>query len=201
MEDAGVGEKARANAIAWYGDYLSRLYAVALGITAFREEVGLWALCWAMSSRSANLGQIPGALDAPLRTLLMPRRVPGDAGSSLLLPVFANRARPIMGPSPKARLAVRGNQFSLSSIREGDGVRVVMREDSTVVGEVELDFPIIREALSCRSGHVGVTEQATVAGPRLERFRSARLAPAMLAKSQLRVVDALGEFAVTVEAD
>jgi hypothetical protein len=58
------------------------------------------------------------------------------------------------------------------------------------IGEVELDFALMREVVACRSDRPGITEMTASAAPRLERIRSLRLrSPLLGSATQLVVVD------------
>lgn len=191
--DNGLSDRPRAEAIGWYGDYLTRMYALANGIPAFRQEVAVWTLAWALAP------SVPGVLEDDLRTLLRPRRIPGDPSSSVLLPLFASRTTPIVGSARSPRLALKGADVELDTVRRGDRLTLRMHEQAALVGSIELDFAIVREAMSCSHGHVGITNLTNVAGPRLERFRAARLVPSRVKKSQLRLVQGDREEVVSLE--
>lgn len=189
----GLADRKREEAIAWYGDYLLRLYALANGVPAFRHEVALWTQVWVLGEN------LPHALESSLKTLLRPRRDPNDPDSSLLLPVFESRTTPITGSLTQPKLAVRGQDVSVKAIRRGDSLSLHMIENAEFVGSMELDFSIIRAAQSCAHGHVGITEVSSNANPRLERFRAQRLIPDRLSTSYC-LLDNGREMVVNLEA-
>lgn len=176
----GVDDKARRDIVAWYGDYLSRLYAMSNGVSAFRQEVSAW-----LETRS----NLPSAIKAELKTLLRPSRDPNDPQSGYVLPLFSSRTVPVTGPSTEPQLVLQGeDDVQLELVFRGDAVTVKMRELGTPVGEIELDFALIRTAQSCASQRLGVTEQAARVSPRVERFRAKRLIPERLGESEFRLV-------------
>jgi hypothetical protein len=184
---------ARQEMIAWYGAYLMRLYAIANGISAFRPEVALWTRAW------RDAPNLSDALDTALTTLLRPKRDPADPASSVLVPLFDSRTTPIVGFQAEPRLALKTDGVELTTIRDGETLFLQLTEKSKPVGKIELDFPLIRESLACSMEHVGVTEQTSVASPRLERFRAARLAPNLLHGAKYRIVAGSNEHTFTVE--
>jgi hypothetical protein len=163
-------DEKRLEATGWYGAYLTRLYAVAHGICAFRREVDILIRTWVQSPH------LPDDLKSPLRTLIRPKRNPTESGSSLL-PLFDSRTEPITGRTATPKLAVRVKEPELSTDRQGQGEQVllVIGTDGTTMSRVSLDFPLIREALACVDDHIGVTDLIDVTAPRLERVRASRL--------------------------
>lgn len=188
-----VSTSARQEMIAWYGAYLMRLYALANGISAFRSEVALWTQAW------RDAPNLPDALDMTLTTLLRPKRDPADPASSVLVPLFDSRTTPIVGFQVEPRLALKTEGVELTTLRDGETLFLQLTEKSKPVGKIELDFPLIRESLACSMEHIGVTEQTSVASPRLERFRAARLAPNLLKGAKYRIVAGAHEYTFTVE--
>ncbi len=175
-----VDDKARREIVAWYGDYLSRLYAMSNGVSAFRQEVSTW-----LETRSS----LPSAIKAELKTLLRPTRAPNDPQSGYFLPLFSSRTVPVTGPSAEPQLVLQGeDDVQIDLVFRGDAVTVMMRELGTPVGEIELDFALIRTAQSCAGQRLGVTEQAARVSPRVERFRAKRLIPARIAKSEFKLI-------------
>jgi hypothetical protein len=61
------------------------------------------------------------------------------------------------------------------------------------VVELELDFAMMREALACSEGQVGITEFTHAASPRLERFRAALLIPQQGRSPSYWVLDSSGD--------
>jgi hypothetical protein len=189
----GLPDSRRQDLIAWYGSYLSRLYATANGIPAFRSEVTLWTLAWDTAPAT------PDALRTRLMTLLAPRRNPDLPGASFLLPVFDARATPVVGALAEPKLALRVSQTEVVTERDLESLFVTLKQDGNSVATIELDFPLLREALSCAEGRLGITEYSHRASPRLERVRASSLIPAKLAGASLCVVVGDVEEAVAVQ--
>lgn len=187
----GVDDRQRRGIVSWYGDYLSRLYAVSNGVSAFRPEVAAW-----LDTR----GVLPSRLERELKTLLRPSRDPNDPQSGYLLPLFSSRTIPFSGAISEPQLAMKGEAVvELKHHSGGDAASVEMREGGAIVGEIELDFALIRSALACASERLGVTEQAARVGPRVERFRAKRLTPHRISGSDFRLLSGGGTSDVYVE--
>ncbi|MCC3302157.1 hypothetical protein [Arthrobacter sp. zg-Y895] len=182
MWDPVLTDRARYEAIAWYGDYLTRLYAVANGIPAFRSEIVLWTQTWDQTP------VVPDQLDARLRTLLRPSSRPGEYGASSMIPVFDSRTNPIRGTQIQPKLALKLGDIAMDTEAESDSVVLHLSEHAKRVASIALDFSLIREALASNDGHAGVTELTDATSPRLERFRAARLVPAQLDGAHYSVV-------------
>ncbi len=186
----------RREIVAWYGAYLQRLYATAHGIPAFLAEIELWSEAWHMAP------QIPVRLNRALRDLLFPRRNPDDPRSTFLLPVMEGRMRPVQGErdGDDARLAVRTSQVQLKTARRGDALALLLlAQDSSELARIDMDFPLVREAMACADGHLGVTEFVHVAFPRLERLWATRLAPSRLGGAEFVLVHDGLEKTVSIE--
>ncbi|WP_227926795.1 hypothetical protein [Arthrobacter sp. zg-Y40] len=177
-----VSDAARYDAISWYGDYLTRLYAVANGIPAFRAEIVLWTQTWDQAP------VVPDQLDARLRTLLRPSSRPGEYGASSMIPVFDSRTNPIRGTQVQPKLALKLGDIAMDTAAASDSVVLHLSEHAQRVASIALDFSLIREALASNDGYAGVTELTDATSPRLERFRAARLVPAQLAGAHYSVV-------------
>ena len=182
MRDQMLSDRARYEAISWYGAYLTRLYAVANGIPAFRSEIILWTQTWDQAP------VVPDQLDARLRTLLRPSIRPGEYGASSMIPVFDSRTNPIRGTQIQPKLALKLGDIAMETETESDSVVLRLSEHAKRVASIALDFSLIREALASNDGHAGVTELTDATSPRLERFRAARLVPAQLDGAHYSVV-------------
>lgn len=167
------GKDSRA-LLAWYGEYLLRLYAVATGVVAFHDELDSWTQAW----RRADSGNLPTPLRDQLMALLLPRRNPADPNSELALPVFDARTEPYStNIARRTIVATMGESLRLASSTDGEALLVQLKDSAETIVELELDFAMMREARSCREGHVGITEFSDTASPRLERFRAALVRP------------------------
>jgi hypothetical protein len=187
-----IKDKERNQIVAWYGAYLLRLYAVANGIPAFEKEVTQWTYLW------FSQPQLPTDLKGPMETLLLPRRDPTIPSASLLLPLFDSRTLPIQGSLSEPRLAILGEAFDLRVRLDGDSAQVVLEKSGDEIASIECDFPLVREALSCAEGHLGITEFTHTASPRLERLRASQLRARQLNHAQFRVVTQDKESSVQV---
>ena len=182
MRDPALMDRGRHEAISWYGDYLTRLYAVANGIPAFRSEIVLWTQTWDQAP------VVPDQLDARLRTLLRPSRRPEEYGASSMIPVFDSRTNPVRGTQIQPKLAVKLGDIAMDTEASSDSVVLHLSEHAKRVASIALDFSLVREALASNDGHAGVTELTDATSPRLERFRAARLVPVQLDGAHYSVV-------------
>lgn len=192
MQSRELKDERRLEATAWYGAYLTRLYAVSQGICAFRREVAMLIRTWVQSP------YLPDDLKSPLRTLLRPKRNPLESSSSLL-PLFDSRTEPITGRVSRPKLAVRVREPELSTDRQkqGEQILLVIGAEGTTMSTVSLDFPLIREALACVDDHIGVTDLIDVTAPRLERVRASRLLPTHLNAAEFCLADGDREVQIT----
>nr|WP_157497757.1 hypothetical protein [Leifsonia sp. Leaf325] len=166
----GLTDRDRFELIAWYGAYLTRLYAVANGISAFRRDVASWTTVWHLSPG------VPSDIASHLRTLLRPKKG-SDSDSVSVIPVFDSRTYPIVGDVDTPKLALRSGDFELETERAGERIQLRVLERGRVVSSIALDFPLVREAASCVGNTMGITDVSDDVSPRLERFRSMRLLP------------------------
>ncbi|WP_157377094.1 hypothetical protein [Agromyces sp. Root1464] len=168
-----LSDPVREGLVAWYGRYITRLFAVAHGISAFRREISMWTLAWTMASELATASELPTLLENQLKTLVRPPR--DGQGSNPLIPLLGSRAEPIIGDVVGAKLALASGPFDLRSSREGEELYFCVVEGATSSPRIRLDFALVRQAQSCTGGWIGVTEVADATSPRLERFRSTQL--------------------------
>ena len=186
----------RSKATVWYGRYLTRLYAAALGIPAFRDVIDAWTRAWAKAPG------LPDSLTGPFRTLLSPRRDPADRDSNPVIPLFASRTEPILGFVPEPTLALRAASFKFETRHEGESLHLHVKEDGASVGTVLLDFDLLREAMTCSDEWLGMTEARENTEPRVERFRSRRLASERLAAAlKLAVEFGTRDEQITLDQD
>lgn len=179
LEDSRLSERQRAGFIAWYGRYLMRLYALSNGVSAFRSEIDEWTLAWSLAP------SIPSSLETCLRTLIRPTR---DKASQPAIPALASRVEPIVGEHVAPRIARTSGTFELVTRREGDALLLGIREAGRQSPWIPLDFSLVRHAMSCTGGSIGLTEVADVTSPRLERFRSTQLLASGLVQSDYVVI-------------
>lgn len=153
----------------WYGGYLLRLFAVATARPAFLVELDLWTQAWAQKGW-------PKPLKEALRTLLFPRHT---KDSEMLLPVLEARAHPVVGTTEEPRLVrvIETHNTNFSRVRRGESLFVALGVGEGNRAELELDFDLLREALACVDGELGLSDRARATLPRLERFRANLLRP------------------------
>jgi hypothetical protein len=179
LEDSRVSERQRAGFIAWYGRYLMRLYALSNGVSAFRSEIDEWTLAWTLAP------SLPSSLEACLGTLIRPAR---NKTSQPAIPALASRVEPIVGEHVAPRIARTSGTFNLVTRREGDSLLLSIEEAGRQSPWIPLDFSLVRHAMSCTGGSIGLTEVADVTSPRLERFRSTQLLASGLVQSDYVVL-------------
>jgi hypothetical protein len=192
MHSPKIADKDRYAFISWYGGYLGRLYALANGIPAFRPQIAAWTQAWYLSPN------LPDELSFGLRTLLRPKRRPGDIESASLIPILASRTDPIVGMQSEPKLALKTGDVEMKTFRNSETLFLVLSEQGKEISRMPLDFPLVREALACGQEHAGVTEMTDVTSPRLERFRAARLIPVQLNQANYRVVVGNSDYSMTV---
>jgi hypothetical protein len=180
--DAPLKDSDRAKFIHWYGAYVARLYAISNGIPAFRREISSWTDAWNFSPN------VPDGLGLGLRTLLRPKRRPGDVESASLVPIFDSRTDPVVGVQLEPKIALMTGDVTLRTVTAAETILLVVEEKSVEVARILFDFPLVREAMACGSEHPGITELTGATSPRLERFRSMRLIPAKLHNADYRIV-------------
>lgn len=173
IADPNLRDLERNNAVRWYATYLSRLYAVANGISAFREQIATWVQIWTTAPI------MPRELDQQFLSMLRPRRA-GSEDDSSYIPLFDSRTISITSRIAAPKLAARLSDLKTSTRRAGDSIILGLSEQGIEVSEILLDFSLLRDALVCTADDVGVSDVSSVNAPRLERLRAARLTPEML---------------------
>ena len=190
---SSTSHQARAEAESWYGRYLTRLYATALGYPAFHDAVAEWVTSYRMASAVSD------TLRPLLRTLLSPSRLVNGQATQPLVPVYASRTDPLVGYIEHPTLARRAETFQFKTRRDGEDLQLTVIEEGEIVGEVLLDFSLVREAMTCSHDWMGMTEASYRTSPRVERFRSQRLTSEALARNpHLAVAVGDEDFTVTV---
>lgn len=182
-----LSEVSRREAVSWYSNYLTRLFAVSHGYPAFRKEISLWLL-----ARNRIGKTLPDELKS-LETLIRPMRFPASENNVSLLPLYASRTEPIIGKSSKPKLALRFSSFRLETALNGEDIILHLVDDGQRVGSLHLDFAIIREALACEQGNVGITDLIDSTAPRLERIRASRMISRHLESAEYAVVTAVDD--------
>jgi hypothetical protein len=178
-------DREKRDLIRWYGRYITRLYATAHGIPAFRGQVDWWTNAWAFA-RGNPAGE--GPYSEEVQALLFPAHS-GFLGK-LLLPVFDSRVVPLTDEVDEPIL-VKAFQTAHAAREwkvDGDSIVLYMLQGEKGQIELDFDFAVFRELAACRSGKLGVTENSHIAEPLLERFRAAMLRPQTRPAPELWVV-------------
>lgn len=169
-------EKEKKQLIRWYGNYLVRMLAICGGMTSYYEELENWIKSWNYANTTKRLST---ELERGIKTLLSPRS--NSENDIIFYPIFASKVEPIDEEAIEAQIAI-GSTTDINFIAEPDGdfLLIKLNPDDEAVSnisnvKIELDFPLLREAWSCSEGHIGITDQARLSTPRIERFRSAML--------------------------
>ncbi len=153
----------------WYGRYLTRFLAFVTGKVAFESEIDQWTQTWVREDLSPDLL-------TSLTTLLLPT---GNSDENVLfIPIYSSRTEPVLGEVTKPELVLKVTKdWKLKPRRQGESLFVQLIEERERIVDFQLDFALMREALACRQGHLGVTEYIQSTSPRIERFRAALLLP------------------------
>ena len=169
---------ARTQLLSWYGQYLSRLFLLALGRPANAKLIDLWQRVWVQ----ANSGRedLPKDLADGLNRLLF---TPFDEREDrTLLPVFNSRVVPVVSGSSKClTLEFSSKQYFWTCRTSGSSVIVSLKKyqaPTAPVSEFLLDFAMLREIDARRNGS-GFTDSATDVDPRIERIRAQMVAREM----------------------
>jgi len=157
----------------WYGAYLTRLFALANGLSGFTQEISSWIESWNTAASSAD-APLRGNLERGLRELIIPNF---DGQGYTYIPPFDARCEPIRVAPTAPRLALRlERQLRLKSYVLGERLIVkVLSDDHDLEKqqiEFEADFDLFREVLASSSKSTGFTESHARTTPRIERFRS-----------------------------
>lgn len=200
MNSSNLDDKTRSEAISWYSRYLVRLYAVANGIPAFWHEIDTWIRMW----RSAGaVGAVDLKIAEAMKTVIAPIRTAADSLSGSVLAAFDARASAVVGAQDLPRLGLRiaTQSWQQQLEREGDRLRWRLRESSEVVFETDFDFSLMRELLASNAGSAGITDEAVVIAPRIERFRAALMRPELYPLTPFVVIDDEKELLVNLAVD
>lgn len=155
---------------AWYGRYLSRMLAVAHGYPAYSEQLMFWTKAWAA-------GAVEDELARGLDALVRPPRFAGAHEGLAQVPLYGSRAEAVLGTPDQPLLVAGIGRLSFTTDRQGEDLFLHIRREHTTIGRVRLDLDLVREALVCADGWLGMTDATESVVPRLERFRSINLIP------------------------
>ena len=182
----------RRRFISWLGGYVIRLVGISTGNLGNSDVVASWKQCYDLTSHGT--AQPPLDLEQAIRSLIFPKQ--GSLQDKILVPAFAARVEPLQisrgGLGPKLAEVISHQAVTLQLRRQRGRliVECVLTGHSEAIGQLVLDFPLLREALACRGHRAGQTESTAHIEPRIERCRAACLAA--IPDSQHRLVVASG---------
>lgn len=157
---------------AWYGEYLTRLYALSHGIPAFKFEIQVLTEILHNAQIRPSL-----SLDTKnaIKTLFLPYFNGDTTNRPVFLPLYNSRTEPIVDRTETAKLTMQTvAQLDYLPYTLGDSL-VIELWSHVCVGQIVLDFPLLREALTSVGNFAGYTELAASLTPRIERLRSTML--------------------------
>ena len=170
---SGAKDNERRQLLAWYGEYLTRLFAFSQGYPAFYEEITEWILDW---RSSAATGQLTREISQGLKSLLLPSYQGHSGGSEVLLPVFSSKTEPMIERTVNKIVAIEvSGAAKFSSTVEADEMFATLQVDGHDVVKLSVDFSLMREILNCTAVSSGASEESITSVPRIERIRSSML--------------------------
>jgi len=175
--------------VIWYGEYLLRLFAMTVGQTAFEDELEAWISTW-------NTALINKSLQAMARKAMLGLLLPTFKSNTQsenphrLVSYLSARTDAITASTYRPQLAIEisGNIFT-RAIAIGDELVVeIHNDDGKKLLEFNLDFVLLREALTFLDWPQSLTEFTGTLTPRVERLR-ATMANSVPVQGNLRVVN------------
>lgn len=169
----------RRRLVSWFGGYLTRLVGVSTGNLGNAEVVELWQKCWVKSA--GGKGTLPLKLEKAVRSLVFPQHCKAPDGN-VLIPAFAARVEPLrasrIDSTPRLAEIIPHSSIVLEVRRHGGRLTLecTLTGNAEIIGQLVLDFALIREALACRGHQAGQTESTSHIEPRIERCRASSLA-------------------------
>jgi hypothetical protein len=168
----------RRRLISWYGGYLMRLVGLSNKHLGNHATLTLWKH---LRSRALNGNErLPLEFNKAIRALIFPQHedAPHDC---ILIPAFAARVEPLQtdkeGANPRLLEVVPHGSIGLR-VRQRGGrllLECTLAGETEIIGQLVLDFQLIREALACRDQRAGQTESTAYVEPRVERCRASSL--------------------------
>lgn len=191
VETPHCGDVERRRLVSWYGAYLARLVSIAKNSYGNAEVINEWRRC--KRSCATEPAPLPSKLEWSIRTLIFPSHPDGPA-NSMLMPAFSVRAEPISSfreqVQPKLVEVVPVSAVSLKVKPQGSRLLIecFIAGNADPIGQLVLDFALVREAQAFRQGRVGQTESTAYIEPRIERCRSSSMAAIDRTQRKLSVV-------------
>lgn len=186
-------DNVRRRLVSWYSGYLMRLVGVSSGHLGNHASITQWKQLRSLTKRGP--GKLPLEFEKAIRSLIFPQHddAPRD---NILVPAFAARVEPLQAQNEgtTARLLEVIPHGSINMQARQRGGRILLEcslaGESEVIGELVLDFQLVREALACRDRRAGQTESSTHVEPRVERCRASSLAKVPDSQRRLGVMTA-----------
>lgn len=184
-------DSVRRRLVSWFGGYLTRLVGVSTGHLGNRVVVKQWEQCRERCAK--GVGKLPLEFEKAIRSLIFPQHddAPQD---SILVPAFAARVEPVQasreGTGPKLAEIIPHNSINLQ-VRQHGGrllLECTLTGHAEVIGQLVLDFSLVREALACRGHRAGQTESTAHVEPRIERCRASSLSAVPANQRRLVVI-------------
>lgn len=168
----------RRRLVSWYGGYLTRLSGVSTSHLGNHASIVQWKQLRSLATKN---GTLPLEFGKAIRALIFPQHedAPKD---SILVPAFAARVEPIRasreGTAPRLLEVVPHGSIHLQVRQRGGRLMLEcnLAGETEVIGQLVLDFQLVREALACRDQRAGQTESSAHVDPRIERCRASSLA-------------------------
>jgi hypothetical protein len=168
----------------WYGDYLTRLFAISLGVTAFDNELHDWVSVWV---KALNDQPMPQRTSKALMNILLPkfRKSNQSEGDQRLVSYLTSRTESITAKSSKPRLAIEiTNSPNMRPDAIGDELLVHIRDEiGNVLLSFDLDFVLLREAMAFLDWPQAYTDNSISVIPKIERMRASLISKRMYAGS------------------
>lgn len=184
-------DNVRRRLVSWFGGYLTRLVGVSTGHLGNRVVVKQWELCREKCAK--GVGKLPLEFEKAIRSLIFPQHddAPQD---SILVPAFAARVEPLQasreGTSPRLAEIIPHNSINLQVRQQGSRLvlECTLTGHAEAIGQLVLDFSLVREALACRGHRAGQTESTAHVEPRIERCRASSLSAVPANQRRLVVI-------------
>lgn len=184
-------DRVRRRLVSWFGGYLTRLVGVSTGRLGNLAVVTQWKLC--REACVNGVGKLPLEFEKAIRSLVFPQHddVPPDR---ILVPAFAARVEPLQasrdGASPRLAEIIPHNSINLQVRQQGSRLvlECTLTGHAEVIGQLVLDFSLVREALACRGRRAGQTESTAHVEPRIERCRASSLSAVPAIQRRLVVI-------------
>ena len=186
-----ISKEMLESVLIWYGDYLSRLFAVSLGVTAFENEIYDWVSVW---NKAVTQQPIPRQVSKAILSILLPkfRKLDQSEGDQRLVSFLTSRTESITVKSIHPRLAIEisaAPNFRAKAI--GDEISIEIRDESGIVLILfNLDFDFLREALAFLDWPQAFTENSISLTPKIERMRASMVGQRMI-EGSVRLIDGM----------